>query len=151
MSLILSVIIHQEYICRYHRFSGTTWNIKSKFPIDSHVKMSVRNYWYTRFRQRLVLFLQGDWWGHFCDHFWWHYIPVSFSLSALNACNAVSWPVGAVFVAILVRMTLSAKIELIQLLFNGQGDPNCHNNIWQFVWCLEKFRVNELPIDTWRC
>ena len=32
-------------------------------------------------------------------------------------------------VVILVRITLWAKIELIQLLINGQRDPNYHNNI----------------------
>ena len=42
-------------------------------------------------------------------------------------------------VAILVRMTLLAKIELIQLLVNGQGDPNCHS----LTVCVN-FRVNRV-------
>ena len=45
-------------------------------------------------------------------------------------------------------ITLLTKIELIQFVINGQRDPNCNNHIWQFVWCLEKLRINELPIDT---
>ena len=34
--------------------------MKKKFLIDSQVKISVRNYWYDRFWQKLLLFLQGD-------------------------------------------------------------------------------------------
>ena len=33
--------------------------MKKNILIDSHVKISGRNYWYARFWQKLLLFLQG--------------------------------------------------------------------------------------------
>ena len=34
--------------------------LEKNFLIDSHVKISDKNYWYGRFRKKLLLFLQGD-------------------------------------------------------------------------------------------
>ena len=43
MFLLLSVNIHQENNCKYHRFSCTIENIEKNYFIDPHVKNSVRN------------------------------------------------------------------------------------------------------------
>ena len=51
-------------------------------------------------------------------------------------------------VVILVRLTLSAKIELIQLLILSTRDPDCQNDIQLFLQQFVNYRVNELPIDT---
>ena len=44
-------------------------------------------------------------------------------------------------VAILVRMTLSAEIELIHLSDLSSKDPNCQINIQLFLQQFEKFSV----------
>ena len=46
-----------------------------------------------------------------------------------------------IFVAILVRMMLSAKIELTQVPILSSRDPNCQNNIQLFLQQSEKFSV----------
>ena len=51
-------------------------------------------------------------------------------------------------VLILVRLTLLAEIELIQLLILSTRDPNFQNDIQLFLQQFVNFRVNELPIDT---
>ena len=64
-----------------------------------------------------------------------HFLPPAYMVSGkvifsvMAVCLFTGGPDVMVVVAILVRMTLLAKIELIQLPINGQIDPNCHNNI----------------------
>ena len=43
----------------YSHFLYTWKTKKKKFLIDAHTKTGVRIYWHARFRQKLVIFLQG--------------------------------------------------------------------------------------------
>ena len=60
ISFILSIIVYQEVSWKYIHIFCTLEKLKKKFPIDAHTNTGVRIYWHARFRQKLVIFLQGD-------------------------------------------------------------------------------------------
>ena len=59
ISFILSIIVYQEVSWKYIHIFCTLEKLKKKFLIDAHTNTGVRIYWHARFRQKLVIFLQG--------------------------------------------------------------------------------------------
>ena len=67
MSQRSSDLLHIIYNCIprsfmeiYSHFLYTWKTKKKKFLIDAHTNTGVRIYWHARFRQKLVIFLQGE-------------------------------------------------------------------------------------------
>ena len=59
ISFILSIIVYQEVSWKYIHIFCTLEKLKKKILIDAHTNTGVRIYWHARFRQKLVIFLQG--------------------------------------------------------------------------------------------
>ena len=60
LSFILSIIVYQEVSWKYIHIFCTLEKLKKNFLIDAHTNTGVRIYWHARFRQKLVIFLQGE-------------------------------------------------------------------------------------------